>query len=779
MTWRLFWRELRAGEFTLLIAALILAVTATTTLSFFTHTLAQAINQQAARLLAADVVVVSSRPLRADWSQLAQQHNLQTSQTIEFATVAQQGDNFQLSSIKAVADNYPLRGTLSTQPKMTTRTPAQGTVWVEERLLNLLNSQVGQRITLGEAEFIIAATIAVDADMGGSFSAFSPKIIINIADVPKTNAIQQGSRVSYRFLVAGKSNSVAQFSQQAKDQLNDYERLRDIHSANKQLSKPIINANSYLSLASIASVLLAGIAVALAAQRFSQRHFDSFALMRCLGYSRQQLINLYASQLAAVSGFGLVIGSSLGLAFSLLLFELLGQFLPVSDLSFDFIQPLITGLSTALLTLIGFALPAFLRLAQVSPLRVMRRELTPVSLSMLSSTGIALVALFILLSLETGNITLTAIVLVGGLLLAGLLGVCCGWLLGYLRTRIKQQAFANLTRQPQQTIGQILALALGFTAVLLVMVLRSDLFQQWQTDLPPNTPNHFAVTIPAEQKDSLQQQLEQRHWSHTEFYPVVRGRLIAINGEATKSQQKDEDKQDNSLNRELNLTWTNKLPANNELVEGKWLTGQQAEVSVEKDLAERLKLKLGDTLSFQMAEGKVDVKITSLRTVDWDSFQPNFFFIFPEQVLKNYPASYLTSFYVLPTEKAKMADIIRQYPTIIFIDIAATLNEAQKLLAQLSQGILVILVFVVLAGCLVLIASLAASFDSRLHEAALLRALGAKRQQLQWRTGIELAILGLWAGLLAVILTEIITALISVFLLEGKAHIHAWLWLTP
>ncbi|HNC03678.1 MAG TPA: hypothetical protein PLY05_10035, partial [Agitococcus sp.] len=527
MTWRLFWRELRAGEFTLLIAALILAVTATTTLSFFTHTLAQAINQQAARLLAADVVVVSSRPLRADWSQLAQQHNLQTSQTIEFATVAQQGDNFQLSSIKAVADNYPLRGTLSTQPKMTTRTPAQGTVWVEERLLNLLNSQVGQRITLGEAEFIIAATIAVDADMGGSFSAFSPKIIINIADVPKTNAIQQGSRVSYRFLVAGKSQAVSQFSQQAKDQLNDYERLRDIHSANKQLSKPIINANSYLSLASIASVLLAGIAVALAAQRFSQRHFDSFALMRCLGYSRQQLINLYASQLAAVSGFGLVIGSSLGLAFSLLLFELLGQFLPVSDLSFDFIQPLITGLSTALLTLIGFALPAFLRLAQVSPLRVMRRELTPVSLSMLSSTGIALVALFILLSLETGNITLTAIVLVGGLLLAGLLGVCCGWLLGYLRTRIKQQAFANLTRQPQQTIGQILALALGFTAVLLVMVLRSDLFQQWQTDLPPNTPNHFAVTIPAEQKDSLQQQLEQRHWSHTEFYPVVRGRLIA------------------------------------------------------------------------------------------------------------------------------------------------------------------------------------------------------------------------------------------------------------
>lgn len=779
MTGRLFWRELRAGEFTLLIVALILAVTATTTLSFFTHTLAQAINQQAARLLAADVVVVSSRALRDVWPILAQQHKLQTSQTIEFATVAQQGDNFQLSSIKAVADNYPLRGTLSTQPTMTTRTPQQGTVWVEERLLHLLHTQLGQAITLGEAQFVIAATIAVDADMGGSFSAFSPKIIINMADVGKTNAIQQGSRVSYRFLVAGNSQAIQQFSQQAKDKLQDHERLRDIQNANKQLSKPIVNANSYLSLASIASVLLAGIAVALAAQRFSQRHFDSFALMRCLGYSRQQLIQLYSSQLAAISALALVIGSSLGFVFSLILFELLAQFVPVSDLSFNFIQPLITGLSTALLTLMGFALPAFLRLAQVSPLRVMRRELTPISVSMLSSTALAFGALFMLLSLETGNLKLTAIVLGGGLLLAGLLGLCCGYLLRYLRQTIRHQALANLSRQPQQTVAQVLALALGFSAVLLVMVLRSDLFTQWQTDLPPNTPNHFAVTIPTEQKNHLQQQLQQRAWSTTPFYPVVRGRLLAINGKSTKSSQKDEDKQDNSLNRELNLTWTSKLPANNMLVEGQWLTGKQNEVSVEKDLAKRLKLKLGDTLSFQMAEGKVDVKITSLRSVDWDSFQPNFFFIFPEQVLKNYPASYLTSFYVPPSDKAHMADIIHQYPTIIFVDIAATLNEAQKLLAQLSQGILVILVFVVLAGCLVLMASLAASFDSRLHEAALLRALGAKRQQLQWRTGIELAILGAWAGLLAAILTEIITALISVFLLDSKVHIHAWLWLTP
>lgn len=790
-TWRLFWRDLRAGEFTLLLMALILAVAATTTLRFFSSSLQQALSQQASSLLGADVVLSSSRPLRGQWPQLATQLQLQQTQVVEFSTVAQYNEGFQLSAIKAVAAPYPLRGTLQIDQKTFSNqisVPQQGSVWVEPRLLALLNAPLGSVITLGEAQFTIAATIAIDADMGGGFSAFSPKILMNLADVPATNAVQQGSRVNYRLLVAGDSANIKQFSSQAKEQLQDDERLRDMNNASRQLSKPLVNANNYLSLASIAAVLLAGIAVALAAQRFALRHFDSLALMRCFGTSKRQLWLLYGQQLALIWLVAMLLGSLIGGVGAWLLFQVLASLLPVKDLGFDLIAPLITGISTATLTLVGFALPAFLRLIQVSPVRVLRRELNPVSWSMLSVSILAFAALFVLLSIETGNLTLTALVLGGGLMLAIVLGGLCWWLLKLIRQRVQhtpaylQQAIISLSREPRATISQILALALGLTAVLLVTVIRGDLFSQWQRDLPANTPNQFAVTIPVEEKAALAQALSQRQWPATDFYPVVRGRLVAINGEDTKKQRANDEqeaKSDNALNRELNLTWTAQLPPKNPIVKGQWFTGQQAEVSVEQELAARLNLKLGDTVSLQMAEGRVDAKITSLRAVDWDSFQPNFYFIFPPHVLQNYPASYLTSFYVPEGDKNQLASVIRQFPTVIFIDLAATLNEVKKLLAQVSQGILVILAFVVLAGFLVLIASLAASLDTRLQEGTLLRALGAKRQQLQARLGSELAVLGLWAGLLAVILTEIITAILSVYILESSAQLHAWLWLTP
>lgn len=790
-TWRLFWRDLRAGEFTLLLMALILAVAATTTLRFFSSSLQQALSQQASSLLGADVVLSSSRPLRGQWPQLATQLQLQQTQVVEFSTVAQYNEGFQLSAIKAVAAPYPLRGTLQIDQKTFSNqisVPQQGSVWVEPRLLALLNAPLGSVITLGEAQFTIAATIAIDADMGGGFSAFSPKILMNLADVPATNAVQQGSRVNYRLLVAGDSANIKQFSSQAKEQLQDYERLRDMNNASRQLSKPLVNANNYLSLASIAAVLLAGIAVALAAQRFALRHFDSLALMRCFGTSKRQLWLLYGQQLALIWLVAMLLGSLIGGLGAWLLFQVLASLLPVKDLGFDLIAPLITGISTATLTLVGFALPAFLRLIQVSPVRVLRRELNPVSWSMLSVSILAFAALFVLLSIETGNLTLTALVLGGGLMLAIVLGGLCWWLLKLIRQRVQhtpaylQQAIISLSREPRATISQILALALGLTAVLLVTVIRGDLFSQWQRDLPANTPNQFAVTIPVEEKAALAQALSQRQWPATDFYPVVRGRLVAINGEDTKKQRANDEqeaKSDNALNRELNLTWAAQLPPKNPIVKGQWFTGQQAEVSVEQELAARLNLKLGDTVSLQMAEGRVDAKITSLRAVDWDSFQPNFYFIFPPHVLQSYPASYLTSFYVPESDKNQLASVVRQFPTVIFIDLAATLNEVKKLLAQVSQGILVILAFVVLAGFLVLIASLAASLDTRLQEGTLLRALGAKRQQLQARLGSELAVLGLWAGLLAVILTEIITAILSVYILESSAQLHAWLWLTP
>ncbi len=794
LAWRLFWRDLRAGELTLLIAALILAVAATTTLRFFSSNLEQTLAQQAARLMGADLVISSSRGIRDEWLTLAKQQSLQTTQSLEFSSVAQQDDNFQLSSVKAVSNTYPLRGQLKVRLANgvinSHTTPTIGTVWVEERLLNLLNTQISKQLTIGDANFMIAGIIEEDTDRSGGFSAFSPSILMNMADVPTTHIIQVGSRVTYRLLLAGSRSHLHSFQQQATPLLHADERLLDIKTANKQLNKPLQTATDYLSLAAIAAVLLSGIAVALAARRFSERHLDSIALMRSLGSSRQQLVNLYNGQLAFIWLSAMLVGGLIGFACSLLLFQLLATLLPVAELDFSLVQPLVTGVATATLTLIGFALPALIRLYQVSPLRVMRRELSPTPLSALSITAIALLALFVLLVVETGNFMLTSLVLLGGLFLAIILGSLCYHLLIRLRNSsitAKSQALhaavIALSREPRATVAQLLAVALGLTAILLVGTIRGELLAQWQHDLPAKTPNQFAVTIPANGVDDLKSYLVQRHWQATAFYPVIRGRLVAINGQPTPAQNTNHDKEDGKdriFDRELNLTWTADLPANNQLLEGRWFSGQQQEVSLESGLAKRLSLKLGDSLTLQMAEGTVTAKVTSLRKVDWDSFQPNFYLVFPRHSLENYPATYLTSFYVPPTDKQQLSALIRTFPTVIFIDLAAMLNEVQKLLAQVSQGIQVILVFIVLAGMLVLLASIAASLDVRRHEAALLRALGASQQQLQRRVGLELLLLGVLAGLLAVIMTEIIAAGLAIQLLDSTPHVHGLLWLfTP
>ena len=793
LSWRLFWRDLRAGELTLLIAALILAIAATTTLRFFSGSLEQTLGQQAARLIGADLVVTSSRGIRPEWLQLAQQHNLQHTQTLEFSSVAQQGDNFQLSSVKAVTTAYPLRGKLrirtANSPITSHTIPVTGTVWVEERLLNLLNTQLGKSLTIGDANFVIAGIIDEDSDRSGGFSAFSPSLLMNLADVPSTHIIQVGSRVNYRLLLSGTRSHLKTFQAQGTPLLHTEERLLDIKSANKQLSKPMKTATDYLSLAAIAAVLLSGIAVALAARRFSERHLDSIALMRSLGSSRRYLVQLYSGQLALIWLFAMLVGGLIGFICSLVLFKLLATLLPVTDLEFALSQPLLTGLATATLTLIGFALPAFIRLYQVSPLRVMRRELSPTPLSALSITGVALLALFVLLVLETGNLMLTSLVLIGGLVLTIILGGLCYGLLNRLRhstfsakTKPLNAAFVALSREPRATVAQMLALALGFTAILLVGTIRGELLAQWQHDLPAKTPNQFAVTIPADHVDALKSYLTQRDWQATDFYPVIRGRLVAINNTPTQANAKESegDGQDRVLDRELNLTWTAQLPAKNELLEGSWFTGQQHEVSLESGLANRLSLKLGDSLTLQMAEGSVNAKVTSIRKVDWDSFQPNFYLIFPRHLLDSYPATYLTSFYVPPADKSQLSALIRTFPTVIFIDLAAMLNEVQKLLAQVSQGVQVILVFIVLAGVLVLLASIAASLDTRRQEAALLRALGASRWQLQQRVGLELLLLGILAGLLAVVMTEIIAAGLAIQLLESTPQLHPQLWLlTP
>ena len=693
LAWRLFRRDLAAGELTLLLAALILAIAATTTLRFFSSSLEEAIRQQAAQLIGADLVLSSSRSLRPEWSQEAATLGLSQTTLLEFVSMAQQGDSFQLSSVKAVSAGYPLRGELKVRGA--SGIPQPGTIWVEERLLNLLHTQPGQTVVIGDATFTITAIVDQDADRGGGFSALSPKILMNLADVPSTHIIQPGSRIAWRLLMAGKPEALATYQAWGKTRLLPDERLRDIQTSNQRLGSPIATAGSYLSLTAIVAVLLAGIAVALATRRYSERRRDSVALMRCLGASRRDLLSLFGQQLLIVWLIAMAVGGLIGLGAATGLFHILQGLLPVAKLEFVILTPLLTGMATATLTLLGFALPSFLELYQVSPLRVLRRELTPPRLSSLAMTGAALTALFVLMAVETGKLWLTGVVLGGGLVLAGTLGGLLHLALTRLRKRASTrhpvgQALAALSRQPGQTVAQVLALALGLTAMLLVGGLRSELLDRWQSELPKQAPNQFAITIPADQVEPLQQALAARHWTATDFYPIVRGRLVAINGKPVQkpapNDKQDGDNRDNALDRELNLTWRDVLPPENTITAGQWLNGAANEVSVEEELAKRLKLGLGDTVRLQMAEGAVDARVTSLRKVNWDSFQPNFYLIFPRHLLAVYPASYLTSFYVPAADKLRISELVKAFPTIIFFDIGQLMDELQKLVAQLTQS---------------------------------------------------------------------------------------------
>ena len=785
LAWRLLRRDWRAGELTLLLAALILAVAATTTLRFFSSSLEQAMHQQAAQLLGADLVLGSSRGIRPLWVAEAQRLQLRQTQTLEFGSMAQRGEQFQLVSVKAISAGYPLRGELKLRNGLT-GIPASGTVWVEERLLGLLQTREGDALQIGESTLRITTILDRDADRGNGFSALSPRLIMNLADVPATGILQPGSRVSYRLLLAGPPSALKAYQTWGKPRLEPHERLRDITSGNKRVSGPINNAGSYLCLAAIAAVLLSGIAVALATRRYADRHLDALALMRCLGSTRRQLLALFGWQLLFLWLTAMLTGGLLGFLASQGLHRLLANLLPVTTLEFAIAPPLLTGIATATLTLAGFALPAFLKLAQVSPLRVMRRDLQPADWSTLRLTALALAALFALMTLETGKLWLTSLVLLGGL---GLAALCGGLLwLGLRRWRTRAatghapltQALDSLARQPMATISQVLALGLGLTAMLLVFSLRSELLEQWRTDLPADTPNQFAIAIPADQVQPLQAVIQQHHWRSSPFYPVVRGRLVAINGKTVQKPadaEPDSGNRDNALDRELSLTWSDTLPEKNTLTEGAWFKPGAAEVSVEAELAKRLDLKLGDTLRLQMAEGSVEARISSLRTVDWNNFRPNFYLVFPRQLLESYPASYLASFYVPDADKAAMSGLVHGFPTVVFADIGQIMAELQKLMDQLADAVQAILVFVVLAGGLVLLASIAAGLDSRRQEAALLRALGAKQWQLQRRAGAELLVLGGMAGVLAVLLNEILLAVLTVQLLEGSPTVHPLWWL--
>ncbi len=788
-------RDARAGELRVLFFALLVAVAASTAIGYFGARLNGAMLLRATEFLGADLVLRGSSPAQPEQIAAGKASGLQHAQVVEFSSVIATDNGIQLSSIKAADNAYPLRGELRSAPEPYASEssgggPAPGEAWVEPRLLAALDLKIGDSIDVGMKTLRMSRVLTYEPDRAGNFYSLTPRVLINLADLDATGVVQPGSRVSYRDLWRGEPEALADYRDSITKALAPNQRLQDSRDGNQQIGGALGKAERYLNMASLVAVLLAGVAVALSASRFATRRFDASALLRCLGLSRRQALGLFCLQLAILGGLAALGGALLGWLAQLGLFKLLQGLMP-AQIPPGGLAPALAGIATGLVALAGFALPPLAALGRVPPLRVLRRDLLPVPPSSWLVYGAALLALGLIMWRLSLDLLLTFALLGGGLVAAVLLG---GLLLLGLRSLRRLLAgsplawrlgLGQLLRHPLAAAGQSLAFGLILLAMALIALLRAELLDTWQNQLPKDAPNYFALNILPDDKNSFAQRLNEFSVEAAPLYPVIPGRLTDINGQAVQQIVSKESTGDRAVQRDLSLTWAADLPTGNALSEGQWwqpspgADGNLPGVSVETELAHSLKLKLGDHLTFNIGGQERQVVVTSLRTVNWDSFQPNFYMIFQPGTLQDLPTTYLTSFYLAPGHDQHVVALSRAFPAVTILQVDALLEQLRSILAQVTLAVEYVLLFVLAAGLAVLFAGLQATLDERIRQGALLRALGAGRALLIKARRIEFGLLGAASGLLAAIGCELITLLLYRYAFDLTWSPHPWLLLLP
>ena len=793
LCWRLLVRDWRSGELWLLVAALLMAVAISTSIALFSDRLQLALGRQVAEVLGADMLIRSPGPVQPAILQAAREHGLQLSTVLEFPSVVIAGDNMQMVSAKAVEDNYPLRGHIRTaeQPfvpdQIVEDTPRPGEAWLEPRLFPLLGVEIGDQVMLGHAWLTVTRAITLETDRGGDFYSLSPRLMFSMADLNDTGIIQPGSRVSWKTLLAGNVPALERFSAAVEDRLDSSEQLVDADDDRRGLRNSVVRLRQFLGMTSMAAMLLAGVAVAMASQRFAERRFDSCAVMRCFGASRRQVLYLLLGELALVALLVAIPGVVLGWLLQEGIVQLLSGVLPAWLPSAGVI-PMIIGGATGIITLAGFGLAPLLRLQDVSPLRVLKRDLSPAPAASWLVYGSSLLAVFLLLWYHTGE-----------LMMAMILAVACGSVLllismGVQLLLARLGSHQRLARLPVswrpgvnrivqgkgKSVAQLLAFTLTFMAMAVVLLLRTDLLERWQNELPEKTPNYFAMNIQPAEVQAYSEFLTRNNVESSQLYPIIRGRLTHINDVLVRQAVSKEQENHNALNRELNMTWSATLPENNQLIAGQWWAPDStAGLSVEADIAASLGIKMGDRLTFMVSGKPFTQTVSSIRTVQWESFRPNFYMIFPQAVLQAMPATWLNSFYMETQDKLLLNDLITQFPTITLLDLDAVISQVQKMLAQSIIAVEVMLMALLLAGLLVTMSVIESSIDERLREGALIRSLGGTRRQLLVMQVGEFALFGLLAGFLAACGTELASYLLNtqVFHLSWQPAWLLWLLL--
>ncbi|MBI5439057.1 MAG: FtsX-like permease family protein [Nitrosomonadales bacterium] len=813
-------RDWRAGEWRVLLLALVLAVGSLATVGLFADRVRLALQQEATSLIGADLRIVSARPLPPAYRAAAQANGLRTVESLAFLSMVAHREQTLLSEIQAVGAGYPLRGRIEiddgtgSTPSLTLplhgggdtvgRIISRGTVWVDGRLLRRLDMRVGDEIDIGTQRFSVAARIVRDIDRAVGFYSIAPRVLMNGDDLAATGLLQEGSRIVYRLMVAGEARQVEALRDEMKPKLANGEKLEDVRDARPEIRTALERAEHFLGLAALTAAILAGAAMALAARRFVLRHLDTCAMLRCLGAQQGQVLRLFLYQFLLLGVVAVLLGCLLGYVTQAVLVGFI-ESMRDTELPQPSVLPALKSAASGFALLLGFAFLPLLQLRKVSPLRVLRRELGAPQANALLAWSLAVLVLAGLFLWHSGSIKL-GFTMLGGLL-AGLL--CFGllaWsmLRGLARYSFRfpaqlRHALNNLARHGRDSALQVVALGLGGMALLLLTLVRGDLLQSWQGKLPPDTPNRFVVNIQPDQQQAVLDFFTRQFVPQPQLLPMVRGRLVAINTAPINGDSYADPRARELVEREFNLSYAEKMPEWNELVQGQWwgIRGQKiedrrqkgcvtpscldehndrAQLSVEEGIAERLGINLGDELTYDVAGSRFTARVTNLRKVQWDSMRVNFFVIGTPELLGDYPVSYITSFH-LPPDKMRAGDqLVREFPNLLVIDTGAMIGQVRGIMEQIAQTVSVLFLFTLLSGLAVLHAALLATQDERINEAAILRTLGADSRYLRQLHLSEFAALGLLSGLLASAGAVLLGWVLARFVLEIPYHASVIIW---
>ena len=783
LAWKLLRRDWSGGELKILILALMVAVTGVSSINFFSERIRIAMVEESSNFIGADLQLTGPREADDKWLEKAVDEQLTLAKSLSFASVVASDNAFQLANVRSVETVFPLKGSLqlatidSSENQQTSEKinykPNSGEVWVDTALFKKLAIKLGDKVEVGSAEFVVSGIIESEPGRGGSLLNFIPRLIMNMDDVEQTKVLQPGSRFSWQYQFAGDASNVERYSTWFAETKDSTWSMIGGTEGVPSLQRTLKRAQSFLGLASLASLLLAGIAIAMVANRYAEHHFDHSALLRCFGASQSLVLQIYGSNLFFLGLITSIAGSISGYLVHLGLVELMQSLLP-DNLPQPGIQSFFIAIATGMIALTGFALPALIRLGAVPPLRILRRDLSPIALNSYMTYGLTFLSIGIIMWWLTSDLQMVLIVLVGGSIAAFVLFYVAKLFLkiglsfqGYMTGSVRF-GFSQLGRHDKASSIQILAFGLALLVMMLIFLLRTDLLDSWRSKLTIDTPNHFIVNVEAFDVQRMESFFESRDIKSSGLFPMIRSRVKLPEGNA------------NRITREINITWSNELPEHNEFEGGVWSPDKTESglpaISLEKNFAESRELKIGDIVGFDTGGRTYEGEVTSFRSVKWDSFKPNFLIMFTGDEIKDLPSTWMTSFYLAAENKHLLQGLINEFPAVTLLELDAIMNQVQRIIEQLSIAIEYILLFVVIAGLMVLLATIQSTMDERIFESTVLRTLGASRRYLRTSLIAEFSLLGLLAGLLAASGTEEVSFGLYRYVFELPYAFHPWLW---